>query len=181
MSSFWRKEVTPEWLQIDGQRLPLVIRRHRRAKRICLRYNPTQHAISLTLPRHTRVSDGLRFLTQKSEWLIETLREIPTQKQIKPGVVIPLLGERVRIRHEEAIHGDWMLLKDSLLVSGERDEFPLTVNRALRKMATHRLQRDRPAPGAPHRATRQPRPRCATRAAAGARARAAATSPSAGA
>ena len=140
MKYFWRGEVTPEWLQIDGQRLPLVIRRHRRAKRICLRYNPTQHAISLTLPRHTRVSEGLRFLTQKSEWLIETLREIPTQKQIKPGVVIPVLGERVRIKHDKDIDGAWLLADDILYVAGDREFFPRRVTEALRKIATTSLE-----------------------------------------
>jgi len=63
----------PEFLRVGEEVLPLVIRRHQRAKRICLRYDPTDHAISLTLPRHARISDGLHFMNQKSEWLIETL------------------------------------------------------------------------------------------------------------
>ncbi|MEJ0009772.1 MAG: SprT family zinc-dependent metalloprotease [Alphaproteobacteria bacterium] len=140
MSSFWRGDVTPEFLNIDGQRLPLVIKRHRRAKRICLRYNPTQHAISLTLPRHTRVSDGLRFLTQKSEWLIETLRDMPVSKQIKPGVVIPLLGERVRIKHDPDLDGAWDLAGDTLSVAGGREFFPRRVTEALRAIAVTSLE-----------------------------------------
>lgn len=139
MSNFWRGDVTPEWLQIDGQRLPLVIRRHQRAKRICLRYNPTQHAISLTLPKHTRVSAGLQFLMQKSEWLIETLHEMPSKKQIKPGVVIPVLGERVRVRHDDAISGAWMLMEDVLYVAGARIDFPKRVTEALKKIASTAL------------------------------------------
>lgn len=135
MSNVWSNHELPEFLQVGEELLPLVIRRHQRAKRICLRYNPTDHAISLTLPRHTRVGDGLRFLMQKSEWLIETLQDIPTKKHIKPGVVIPLLGKRVRIKHDATITRKWILRDDTLFVAGPRDEFPERVKEALRSMA----------------------------------------------
>lgn len=140
MSNVWSDNDLPEFLQVGEEVLPLVIKRHQRAKRICLRYNPTDHAISLTLPKHTRVSDGLSFLIQKSEWLVDTLREMPTKKQIKPGVVIPVLGERVRVRHDASLsRRSFALTADALIVSGERDEFSKRVTEALRKIASAKL------------------------------------------
>lgn len=139
MSQAWSNTDLPEFLQVGEEVLPLRIRRHQRAKRICLRYIPTDHAISLTLPRHTRVNDGLLFLMQKSEWLIATLRDMPCQKQIKPGVVIPLLGKRVRIKHDATIRGKWLLQDDVLSVAGSRDEFPERVTEALKHIARVRL------------------------------------------
>lgn len=139
ISNAWSNSELPDYLQVGKEVLPLVIRRHRSAKRICLRYNPTDHAISLTLPRHTRVGDGLAFLMQKSEWLVETLRDMPTKKQIKPGVVIPLLGKRVRIKHDPSLKRDWAIRDDILYVSGERDEFPERVTKALKKIASTTL------------------------------------------
>lgn len=136
LSNAWSNSELPDYLQVGEEMLPLVIRRHRRAKRICLRYNPTSHAISLTLPRHTRVSDGLVFLMQKSEWLVNTLRDMPTKKQIKPGVVIPLLGKRVRIKHDASLTRKWIIKDDVLYVAGERDEFPERVTEALKKIAS---------------------------------------------
>lgn len=135
----WSNQELPDYLQVGEEVLPLVIRRHQRAKRICLRYNPTSHAISLTLPRHTRVGDGLMFLMQKSEWLIETLRDMPSKKQIKPGVVIPLLGKRVRIKHDPSLSRNWVIRDDVLYVSGSREEFPERVTDALRKIARQTL------------------------------------------
>lgn len=135
----WSNNELPDFLQVGEEMLPLVIRRHQRAKRICLRYNPTDHAISLTLPRHTRVSDGLIFLMQKSEWLVETLRDMPTKKQIKPGVVIPLLGKRVRIKNDPDLKRKWVIRDDVLYVSGERTEFAENVTEALRKIASQTL------------------------------------------
>ena len=136
MNNAWSNNELPDFLQVGEEMLPLVIRRHRSAKRICLRYNPTDHAISLTLPRHTRVSDGLIFLMQKSEWLVETLRDMPTKKQIKPGVVIPLLGKRVRIKHDPDLRRKWIVRDDVLYVAGPRDEFAERVTEALRKIAS---------------------------------------------
>ncbi|MFM9890755.1 MAG: M48 family metallopeptidase [Rickettsiales bacterium] len=135
MALFWRDKPLPEYLRVGEEVLPLVIRRHAKAKRICLRYNPTDHAISLTLPRHTRVNDGLRFLNQKSQWLIDTLHDMPSQKQIKPGVVIPLLGTRVRIKHDPLMRRSFMMKDDVLYVSGPREEFAARVTVALKKIA----------------------------------------------
>lgn len=139
LRTMWSNDSLPEFLQVGEETLPLVIRRHQNAKRICLRYNPTDHAISLTLPRHTRVGDGLMFLMQKSEWLVETLREMPTKKQIKPGVVIPLLGKRVRMKHDADLTHAWIIRDDVLYVSGERADFSENVTYALREIASRTL------------------------------------------
>lgn len=130
----------PEFLQVGEELLPLVIRRHAKAKRICLRYNPTDHAISLTLPRHTKVADGLAFLTEKSQWLIDTLSDMPLKKQIKPGVVIPLCGERVRIKHEEKLGRSFALMDETLYIAGAREFFPRRVTEALKKIAAIRIR-----------------------------------------
>ncbi len=135
----WSNNELPDYLQVGEEMLPLVIRRHQRAKRICLRYNPTDHAISLTLPRHTRVGDGLMFLMQKSEWLVTTLRDMPMKKQIKPGVVIPLLGKRIRIKHDADLKRKWIIRDDVLYVSGDRADFAENVTEALRKIASQTL------------------------------------------
>lgn len=139
MSIRFADSTLPEYLKVGKEVLPLVIKRHAKAKRICLRYNPTQHAISLTLPRHTRVSDGLKFLTDKSSWLIATLEEMPDKKQIKPGVVIPVLGQRVRMKHEKDLGRPYLLMDETLYISGDREFFPRRVTEALKKIASARI------------------------------------------
>lgn len=131
----------PEYLQVGEELLPLVIRRHNRAKRICLRYNPTDHAISLTLPRYTHVQAGLKFLTQKGEWLLETLKDMPSHRRMKPGMVIPLMGDRVRIRHDETIRKAWVLEDGVLSIGGPRDEFPKRTTDALKKIAKREISK----------------------------------------
>lgn len=140
MSNRFADNTLPEFLQVGEEVLPLVIKRHAKAKRICLRYNPTQHSIALTLPRHTKISDGLQFLTDKSQWLIDTLSEMPLKKQIKPGVVIPLCGERIRIKHEETLGRQFALTEDTLYIAGGREFFPRRVTEALKKIAAIRIR-----------------------------------------
>lgn len=134
------RDTVPEYLKVGEEVLPLVIRRHARAKRICLRYNPTAHAISLTLPRNTHISSGLDFLHAKGKWLIDTLEEMPRHKQIKPGVVIPLLGNRVRIKHDPRLRG-WLLSDDTLLVAGDRAEFAERIHETLKKIGKNEITR----------------------------------------
>lgn len=129
---------SPEWFKVGDEVLPLIITRNQRAKRICLRYNPSDHAINLTLPKHIHISEGLRFLNQKSEWLMDVLKDMPSKKQIKPGVVVPIFGERVRIRHVPDLRCAWMLKDGQLMISGKREHFERKVMEAIRKMAkTH--------------------------------------------
>jgi predicted metal-dependent hydrolase len=132
-------ETLPGEVQVGEHRLPLVIRRHRRAKRICLRYNPTDHAINLTLPRHTRISDGIDFISQKSAWLLSTLDEIPCKKQLKPGVFIVLMGDRYRLRHDATQRGAYSLADGLLTISGPREHFSRRVEDALKKIARDRI------------------------------------------
>ena len=138
MSQANRDHIVPEYLKVGEEVLPLLIRRHSRAKRICLRYNPTQHAISLTLPKNTHVSSGLDFLVAKSEWLVDTLGEQPRKKQIKPGAVIPLLGERIRIRHDARLRG-WLLDEESLTIGHAREEFHLRASATIKNIARNEI------------------------------------------
>ena len=131
----------PDYLQVGEDLLPLVIRRHNRAKRICLRYNPTEHAISLTLPRYTHVQAGLHFLTQKSEWLLETLQGAPSKKALKPGVVIPLMGDRVRLRHDATMRKAWCMIDGALVISGPREEFGKRAIEAIKKIAKQEISK----------------------------------------
>jgi predicted metal-dependent hydrolase len=133
------EENYPDLLQVGEHTLPLVIKRHRRAKRICLRYNPTDHAINLTLPRHTRISDGINFITEKTDWLISTLEEIPCKRTLKPGIALWIGGERFRLKHTPEMRGAFLLHDGIFHVSGEREHFPRRVEDALKKIAKQRI------------------------------------------
>lgn len=137
--SRWHDDALPDLLQVGEHTLPLVIRRHKRAKRICLRYNPTSHQINLTLPRHTRLSDGIDFITEKTEWLLSTIEDIPCKKQLKPGVCITIVGDRYRIKHVPDLGMPYQLRAGILCISGKRENFSRNVEDALKRIARQRI------------------------------------------
>lgn len=131
--------MSDEVVRIGEQDLPLTIKRNKRAKRICLRYNPSDHALSLTLPQRVRVEDGIDFIERKSDWLIHTLSELPMKKHIKPGVVIPVLGERTRVRYVPEMRASMALVRDELRVNCDRDVLPRRLEESLKKIVRNEI------------------------------------------
>lgn len=108
----------PKFLEIGSHRLPLKIRRNRQARRICLRYSPTEHSVSLTLPQRVRLQEGYRFLSEKYDWLDQTLNEAPKQRKLRPGITIPILGDPHSVRHDAELRGAMRYVRGELVVGG---------------------------------------------------------------
>jgi predicted metal-dependent hydrolase len=129
----------PQFLEVDTNRIPLVVRRNRRAKRIYLRYNPTDHMFSLTLPQRARLVDGVDFIRTKSDWIADTLQQMPEKKALKPGVVIPILGQKCRVRQETDIRGQFALIDNHLLIAGDRSQCAQRIEDALKKIVRNEI------------------------------------------
>ena len=80
--------------------LPIVIRKNARSRNMVIRYQPLQHHIALTLPRHVSISQGLHFVEEKRQWLQAQLRSTVKQTGFANGQVIPVLG-----KHYTLVHG----------------------------------------------------------------------------
>ncbi len=129
----------PQYLEVNTNRIPLVVRRNRRAKRIYLRYNPTDHNFSLTLPQRARIADGMDFIRHKSDWIAETLQQMPAKKTLKPGVVIPVLGEKCRLRYDPDMRNLFALKDGQLIISGPREQWDKRVEDALKKIVRNEI------------------------------------------
>lgn len=129
----------PELLKLDQHQVPLVVRRNRRSKRIYLRYNPADHIFALTLPQSTMVSEGVDFIHTKAEWIADILNHMPLKKHIKPGVVVPILGQKHRVRYVDKLRGSFALRHGELLVSGPREMLPRRIEDGLKKIIRNEL------------------------------------------
>lgn len=134
-----KSQVIPEFLEIGEDRVPLLIRRNRRSRRIYLRYNPAGHTFSLTLPHRAKLAEGVDFIQTKSDWIVATLQQMPEKKCLKPGVMIPILGEKCRIRHEPLMRHAFTLKDNILNISGERTHMQRRVEDALKKMVRNEI------------------------------------------
>ena len=109
-------------LKIGLREVPLQVKRNKRAKRIYLRYNPSEHGFSLTLPQRVRFDDGVRFLHTKSDWIAETLQRMPARKQLRFGMIVPILGNLCQIERDPTLKAPFVLLKNRLIIRPEANK-----------------------------------------------------------
>lgn len=86
-------------VMIDGEEVPVTLRRNAKAKRIILRLNKTSDGITLTLPKRASEAEALRFAVSQEDWIAERLSARPKPVPFSDGAVIPLRGEKHRIEH----------------------------------------------------------------------------------
>lgn len=86
-------------ITIKDEELPIVVRKHKRARRITIRYRPLTHALQLTLPRRASLRQGLHFIEQKREWIARQLEHRPLTVPFADGQAISVFGKTYALRH----------------------------------------------------------------------------------
>ncbi|MAR57294.1 MAG: zinc metalloprotease [Rickettsiales bacterium] len=79
-----------------------------------LRYIPTEHGFSLTLPQRTRFDEGVAFVNAKSDWIANTLARMPEKKKLRFGVTLPILGQQVQILRDPELSKPFKLTATAL-------------------------------------------------------------------
>jgi predicted metal-dependent hydrolase len=95
---FFRKRA-PEKLLIAaaGRKIPVVIKRNPRARRLILRVDEALGLPVLTLPKRTALSQGEAFLRTHIGWVEAQLRRLSPASPFAHGTVFPLRGTPCRI------------------------------------------------------------------------------------
>ncbi len=124
--------------QTEGETLPILIRRHARARHMVIRYQPLQQALSLTLPRYVAIREGLRFVESRRSWIINQLGRSGGEAKFADGGVIPVLGKEYVIRHE-AGRGLARIEEGVLVVPGDAAFLSRRVQDFLKRMAKEEI------------------------------------------
>ena len=127
-------------IELDGEHLPIMVRRLSTSRRIIIRYQPLHHALSLTLPRYVSIRQGLRFVEEKREWIARQLKDRPPKISFSDGQVIPLLGNRYQLRH---VGGRGVVAVDGqvITVPGDPEFMPRRVRDWLKAHAKENITR----------------------------------------
>lgn len=90
----------PEKLLIAsaGRKIPVVIKRNARARRLILRVDEALGLPVLTLPSRTALGQGEAFLREHAAWLEAQLERLTPPTPFTDGAVFPLRGRPCRIR-----------------------------------------------------------------------------------
>ena len=131
---------TPHILCSDGRRVPIEVRRHRRARRLTLRLDPQSGAARLVIPQRTPLAEGLLFAQHKAAWIARQLDALPTRVPFAEGARLPILGIAHEIRGApRARRGVWR--EDGRLwVSGRPEHLPRRVGDFLKREARQELE-----------------------------------------
>jgi predicted metal-dependent hydrolase len=95
MSPFGRTLVDGDRLEVAGAVVTLKI--NRRARRVSLRLDRTRRQIVATAPSARRLPEAAAFARERAGWIAERLAELPASEPIRPGMVLRLFGEPVRL------------------------------------------------------------------------------------
>ena len=80
-------------VDIEGERVPVRIRRNHRAKRISMRADAVKREIRITMPHYTPTGVALDFVQKKREWIATRLNSVADAAPIAPGGEIAVQGE----------------------------------------------------------------------------------------
>ncbi len=95
-----RPRATPE-INLGGIAVPIVLRRHRTAKRLTLRLAPDGSEVRITLPNWAHQDEAIAFAHARHEWLAEQHAKVPQRSAAGPGSDICYRGEPHRIEWDE--------------------------------------------------------------------------------
>ena len=125
----------PNILCVSGRDLPVLIKRHPRARRIILRLDHAGEALSLVLPRGVSKAEGLAFAKQQEDWIRRRLSAVPPRIRFEPGARISILGREHEIRHNPfGRRGVWCE-SGVIWASGRPEHLPRRITDHLKQQA----------------------------------------------
>jgi predicted metal-dependent hydrolase len=80
-------------VDIEGERVPVRIRRNPRARRISMRADAVKREIRITMPDYAPTAAALDFVATKREWIAARLHSAPASVPLIPGREIAVQGE----------------------------------------------------------------------------------------
>jgi predicted metal-dependent hydrolase len=80
-------------VDIEGEAVPVRIRRTGQARRISMRADAVKREIKITMPTYTPTSTAMEFIAAKRQWIAARLQSAPDAAPILPGHDIAIEGE----------------------------------------------------------------------------------------
>jgi predicted metal-dependent hydrolase len=103
-----------EILDIEGRQVRLRV--NKRARRLTLRVNGATGEVTVTAPNARRLPEAADFARRRAEWIAEKLGALPETAPFRPGAVIPVRDQPVRLEHTPGAAA--ARLRDGVIVSG---------------------------------------------------------------
>lgn len=106
-------------IDIDGRQVPLIVRRHPRARRIILRVNTAGEGAVVTIPVHAELADGLEMARRQAAWLGRALDDMGQRTLFRDGAKVPYQGDDYTLRHVAGARGTVWIESGEIHVTGQ--------------------------------------------------------------
>jgi len=133
-------------IEIDSQTVPVLVRRHPRARRLRLRFDPIAAALRLTLPPRTSPTGARRWAEAQQDWIRRQLQRSAGRIAVADGTLLPWRDGQLRVCWQTEGARLVRIEDDRLLVGGPADAIGRRIGRWLAQTAradfadaTHRL------------------------------------------
>lgn len=127
-------------IEIEGRRIPLIVRHHPRARRMILRLDMVGEGAVITIPANSSSSAALDFVHRKSSWLCQLLNEIGERVAFGDGVQIPFQGVQHLVRHRDDAYGGVWIEDGEINVAGDIEHLSRRLGDWLKKQARIRIK-----------------------------------------
>lgn len=142
MIDWLRKEMIEPEIDLNGQTIPIVLKRHARARRLTLRLAADGSAVNITLPQWARSKEAIAFAHARQEWLAGQLAKIPQRSAPVPGGTIQYRGEELTIEWSEDAPRRPKRVSDAVVLGGPRDALERRLARWLEREALAVFEQD---------------------------------------
>ncbi len=129
-----RADIEPE-IALNGETVPIVLRRHPSAKRLTLRLAPDGSAVRITLPGWAHGNEAIAFAHARSDWLAQQHARIPRRAGPEAGGDIQFRGRSLTIAWDESAPRRPQLDAQGLRVGGALDGLEARLRRWLEREA----------------------------------------------
>ncbi|PCJ32185.1 MAG: zinc metalloprotease [Alphaproteobacteria bacterium] len=115
--------------------IPLILRRHPRAKHLKLRFDVKSYSAILTLPPGVSDRKARQFANKHHDWICEQYDKSPVTVPLRAGEVIPYQGHPVKIISAPGKVAGVTLHEETLIVGGPESGFETRLQNWLKKQA----------------------------------------------
>lgn len=136
------------WVDLDGETVPVLLRRNVRARKIILRVDAVTGAVKLTAPPHVRLPELRRFLNENRIWIVNERNKVQAVPVLGDGETLPFRGATYQIRYTGCPPRQVAILDQVMEVGGPADQAPKRLERWLREQARRCLIDDATASAA---------------------------------
>ncbi|WP_082400201.1 MULTISPECIES: M48 family metallopeptidase [Sphingomonadales] len=138
----WLREPRDPMVALAGGDLPLIVRRHPRARRMTLRLADDGEGVQVTLPRWGTTREALAFAQGRADWLDAQRAKRPVRIEPAPGGTLTYRGQDLVIDWHANRPRKVVLGNDAISLGGPRDTLAPRLKRWMQNEARALLAQD---------------------------------------